>query len=359
MKHKEVISNWQHTLLVIGFLFGNSMIYSMGIRYAERDTFLAEIISGFLGAIILLAIALTVNLFPNKTPYQIMQKKLGAIGAKLLLIPFFLFSVYVSVTILDDMQVFMITLVMEETPPWVFIFTLALATAWVVRQGLEVLARCAELIIPILLALFVVFFLIFPEINFEEQLPLFTSNLVDICKATAVIASFPYLETILLLFVAPRVTKPHKLYKSHILAISIATFCLSWRSVLAITAYGLNEGTRYIFTMFQVSRLISFGDFFERVEILFLAFFFFMIFIKIALCFYVSANCLASILSLKNYKPLIMPIAIFTSALALNNYGNFQEKLIFQFISWPLIVFVMVCLFVFFCLLTCYTSIKS
>ncbi len=91
MKHKELISNWQHTLLVIGFLFGNSMIYSMGIRYAERDTFLAEIISGFLGAIILLAIALTVNLFPNKTPYQIMQKKLGAIGAKLLLIPFFLF----------------------------------------------------------------------------------------------------------------------------------------------------------------------------------------------------------------------------------------------------------------------------
>ena len=96
MKHKEVISNWQQTLIIIGFLFGNSLIYSMGIRYTERDTFLAEIISGFLSAMLLLAIAWIVNLFPDKNPYQIIQIKFGSIAAKLFLIPFFLFPVCLS-----------------------------------------------------------------------------------------------------------------------------------------------------------------------------------------------------------------------------------------------------------------------
>lgn len=360
MKHKEVISNWQQTLLIIGFLFGNSLIYSMGIRYTERDTFLAEIISGFLSAIILLAIAWIVNLFPDKDPYQIIQIKLGSIAAKLFLIPFFLFSLFVSVLILDDMQAFMVTLVMEDTPPWVFIITLSLATAWVVRHGLEVIARCAELTMPIVLGLFIILLiLLLPRIKLIDQLPLFTTDLTNLFKSTIVIGSFPFMEIILILFVATKVKETKKLYKNHIFAICIATFFLSLRSILAIDAFGVSEGTQYIFTMYQVTRVISFGQFFERVEILFLALFFFTIFIKLAIGFYVSANCLANILSIRNYTPLIMPLAIFTASLTLNNYGNYQEKLIFQFVSWPIIVFFIVSFFLVFCILAFYTLIKS
>ena len=194
MKHKEVISNWQQTLIIIGFLFGNSLIYSMGIRYTERDTFLAEIISGFLSAMLLLAIAWIVNLFPDKNPYQIIQIKFGSIAAKLFLIPFFLFSLFVSVLILDDMQAFMVTLVMEDTPPWVFIITLSLATAWVVRHGLEVLARCVELTMPIVLGLFIILLvLLFPQIKLINQLPLFTTDLTNLFKSTIAIGSFPFM----------------------------------------------------------------------------------------------------------------------------------------------------------------------
>jgi len=213
MRKKEIISHWQLLSIITGYLLGTAIIFCFSIVYAKRDAWIAELTALSVGLIIFFMISYIVNQFPEKDVDEILESMFSPLGAKLIMISFLVFSVLISVFILNEIQGFMVVMVMQETPPWVFTITGVLTFGIIIRHGIEVFARCSEICLPIILIFVgILVFLATLFIDWDNLLPLFTEDFTSLLKATIVSANLPYLEVALFFFIGAcgRVTISYK-----------------------------------------------------------------------------------------------------------------------------------------------------
>ena len=269
IRNNDIVSPYQIAMIIIMTVISVG-VFSIAADAADAagpDGWLAVAVTGvisLLGVLILVSLS---SKFPGKTFAEYSQEVLGTIPGKTLTA---MFSIYLMLTIAYQIRAFTEAVKMFllfRTPTEVIMLSLILVGTYVVRGGVECIARINELVFPIL---FIPFFaiLIFgiPTIDFSNLRPMLQTPPGKILSAIPTLAfSFGGIEIVS--FYAGFMKDPKKAYKPAIIAVAFVTLFLIMITAFCIAAFGAETTTRFLWPLIALIRRISLpGIFIERLD---------------------------------------------------------------------------------------------
>lgn len=335
---KGKISNFQLSVLVIGFVFGNSVIINPGAG-AGHDTWIAVALGLAEGLLIAWICTALIGRFKDKTIIEINSLVYGSIAGKCVSILFIWYIFHLGALVLSSYARFFKLEVYPTTPRTVLLLLLMLVCASTVNRGFEVLARCSLILVPFTLLLVPLdTCLLIPDIDLNNLLPIFDVPVGKLLLASYSAASFPFAETAAFLMVLAFVDKPEKRVSAVVWGLIVAGFSLILVTARNAAVLGkVAEITSY--QSYLTTQMIDIGDVLTRFEVVVAINLVTMGFVKITVLFYGTVLGLAQVFNLRSYRPLILPIGITMIILALTDAGNSLEMFAFLHRGYPFYAF--------------------
>ncbi len=314
-----------YAIIVFQHLEGTiSLIPSLTVALAGRDSQLS------LHLLLLTALPLTFLLvwlakrFPRQTIIQyssaLLGKPLGLIAGLAYIWIFLHIAALVARESADSLKLSVLPL----TPSIVLIGFLVWLAVLSARGGIEVIGRLAESSF-FLVMFFTVITLILPY-NFAH--PEFLRPVLDRGITPLLSAYFLRLgllgQLISVNMAIPYLTKPEKATRAVLYAMLTSGILISAFNLLIISVFGPMAGNLSL-PKFKLVRMISIGEFLERIEVIVLVIWIITALIKIAFFLWIVMLGLAQLFKLKGYRELAYPLGLIIIVLATLVYKNFAE----------------------------------
>lgn len=254
--------------------------------------------------------------FPGRDLIDIARQTTGFFhyAISLILILFFL-AVTALVTRIFA-EIFVVG-ILPRTPIGVITGCLLILLIWAAYMGLETISRLAVLYSPyLLLFMSLILLLVLPNIDSIYLFPILGRGLGrTILPAMA--KSSVFADIVLLAIYAPSLRERDRRRK-----LGIKVLAGSYLVMLAVTLiFGLvfpyPASAKLLLPVFQLARLISLAEFFQRTEAIFIFIWFFVAVISLATAFYTISYLLCRTFRLTTHRPLLFPLAVLVFALSL------------------------------------------
>lgn len=331
---KGRISNFQLSVLIIGFVFGSSLILSPG-GDVGHDAWIAVSLGLMEGLLIAWIFTALAKQFKGKTIIEINSFVYGKFLGKCISFLFIWYLFHLSALVLNDYIRFLKLELYPATPKTVELLLLMLVCASTVGRGIEALARCSLILVPIsILVIFSDTFLLIPHFDLNNLMPVLDVPAGKLLSAAHGAASFPFAETVSFLMVLAFINKPGKGSSAVTKGLLIAGSVLIIIVVRNAAVLG-KMASIYIYPSYLAVQVIEVGEVLTRLEVLVAINLITMGFIKISVLFYGTVLGLAQVFNLNSYRPIILPVGILMVILALTNVGNTVEMLDFADKGYP------------------------
>ena len=266
--------------------------------------------------------------FPGKTLVEINTLIYGPLLGNIISLAYLFYFFILATLTLRLFGDFFVGLIYTQTPVIVIIGLVVFLCASAVRNGIEVIARCSQVLLPItIVTLIITIIFALPQIEINRFLPLFNVSWAEFIKITHYTAVFPFGESItFLMFLA--FLGSDKIVKKGRLSMMLGLI-LGGISMVLVAARNtsLLGDTKIIsnYSSYQAVRLIDIADVLTRIEIIVSLNFLTMGFLVVSIFYYSSALGLAQILKLRSYLPLILPIGILLVCISITQFENMFE----------------------------------
>lgn len=313
---------------------------------ALQDAWASAVLSFFGAAVLVLAIVSLGLRFPNMTIIDYSQKLIGKWAGKI--ISLILLGAF-FVIMATDTRIYseaLITGFLSETPLPFIIYTMVITGSIAAYSGIEVIARAADLLFPIFLIMLILslVFAIPDFLTFKDNLePVLARGAGPVIRGsivpTVIIAQYLVLSMII-----PTSDQPEKTLKTALWALASASFILVLSTLFVTALLGPGHGANMLFPFFSMVTTLNVSEFLERVEALTMFAWGFGVFIGISIFMYCYSKGLAQVLNLKDYRPLIGPLAVIWGTFAIHSYKDmfqllsfFQPKIVAPYVMFWLI----------------------
>ncbi|NMB41431.1 MAG: endospore germination permease [Firmicutes bacterium] len=314
-----------YALLVLSHLeTTTSVLPSLTTAFAGRDSWLAIILAiiavlplGFLAAWL-------GTRFPRQTIVQYSSSLLGRPLGFLLSSLYIWFFMYITALVARESAVGFNLSVLPQTPPIVLIVILVLLAAITARSGIEVIGRLAESSFALVI-FFTLLTLVLP-LSFahpEYLQPALARGVPRVLKA-ALIPLGLLGEFIAANMAIPYLTKPEKTSRTFLYTALTSGMIILFFTLVATAVFGRTAANLTI-PPFKLARMISIGNFFERIEVIVLAVWTIVALIKASFYLWIGSLGIAQLFNLKSYRALAYPLGIITVVLSILAYENFAE----------------------------------
>lgn len=336
MLEKGKISSFQAVLLLISLILPTAIITvpSITVKYAKQDAWLSMIVAALAGLLIAWLVARLGLRFPGKTLFEYMEETFSKVPGKIIGFLYIWWFLHSNALIIREFGVFLVVATMPDTPIIAFHIVVVAVAAYAVYNGLEVLSRANQFLIPATLLLVLVFILSVPNMDFARMLPVFDSSLTDIVKGAAVPISWMG-EVVAFSMIIPFLNKPKDAPRIAILSVLIVSFILISCVLQALLIFGHHLTASWLFPVFNSVRLISIAQKVERLEIFVVLTWVLGGFFKIGIFYYAAVLGSAQWLGLKDYRPLVLPVGIILVALSILIHENSVQLFDFLTRVWP------------------------
>ncbi|MDF2923230.1 MAG: spore germination protein [Paenibacillaceae bacterium] len=333
----EVISKRQVRLFVIilvldGMLAGlpNRLIALAGVD-AWVSCLLA--MAGLL--LPLWAITQILARFPGKDLFGILVSRFPVMGRGLtLLIVLFIFTMLMRD--IRTLTEFVTITLIPNTPLAMISMLIVIAVVVTARGGLEVVARVTELWLPLAMVMLVVIpFLLFPEFEVKNLLPMFDGGLIPPLQGSWY--GLAYMGQMMILpFLLPSSAFS---FKEGLFGLAAAVGLTLWTLAYMLLSMGTSITGKFLFPLYETVRLIRVTDFLDRFDLPFLMIYLPLMLAKVALFAFAVAHGIRRII------PAVLPNAIMGSfgawcfVCSLWFFKNANE--LFHFMrSWSVLAFI-------------------
>ncbi len=272
--NNEKISNGQMFAIIINSTIGVGIL-SLPRLLAEgmgTDGWILVVISLVIVILLTLMITFTAKLFPGKTMVEFGRELVTTPISDIFSIIYFIYLVVFAAFVVRIFGEIVKMYLLSKTPIEFIIISMLFVVAYLSRGGIESIAKISVLLIPVILfpVLFMSFVLL-PDMDFTNILPMFkfsikdvTSNIID------VFFSFAGFEIIL--FYTAFVEKPNKAIKYNLVAVIIIAAIYLIVFLLALFTFGEIEITHQIWPSISLMETVDFpGAFIENVQGFFMA----------------------------------------------------------------------------------------
>ncbi|SDZ67658.1 spore germination protein KB [Evansella caseinilytica] len=332
---KGTISSSQLLFLAAAFVQGAALVVAFAYVVTKHDVWII-IISGlavtlpFLWGCVSLA-----KSFPGQNMVQIMESVYGTFLGKGLSILFISFPFQVISHNLRFIGDFFVIYMYPKTPLVVFLILFIAVCAWAVRSGIETIARIGLVTVAITIFIDVLtFFLLLGEMEATNFLPMFELSVGDFIQGTHIMFAIPYGELMIFLMIVPYVNKIKQAKSALLWGLTIGAATLLILVVRDIAALG-SLANVLVAPSFEAVRLIDIAHVITRMELLVAIVLLITVFIKISVLYYASALGIAQIFGLRTYRPLVIPIAIFSVSFSMVIYDAAAEQMYVGANIWP------------------------
>lgn len=329
------ISNIQLTVLIVSFLQAMTLTINFTYTLTKQGTWLA-VLAGFVLALpIALLYTAIARRFPGQNLIQINDTVFGPYAGKLISILYLWFFIQLIIHYMFFFNSFWTTYIMPETPRAAFLIMFAFVCAMAVWKGIEVIARCSYLFSAVV-AVTIVTVTILLISNFElgNLLPIVDYSLKEFVQSVHIILVISFSDLVVFLMILPYTAEKQKIRKPVLIGVSLSAVHLLIVAGVSVAVMGqriLNTNS----VSFAVSRLIDIADVLTRLDIMVAIMFLITVFMKISVFYYVTVLGLAQLLRLRSYHPLVVPIGVLCTAVAVRLYPSDLEQVYAASFIWP------------------------
>lgn len=324
-----IMSNQLFSILVINMI--GIGILSLPRALAEKagpDSLVVLLLGSVLFLIIALLIQKLIKKFPQKTIIEISNFLLfKPIG---ILIGFAYFIHLFLLTVLEVRAFGEITknFLLPRTPIEVIIISFLLAAVYLVRSGIESIARLSVIVLPLsIFPAILVLLVTITDLDFTYFLPILRTPLPDLLKAIPqVIFSFLGFEFIVFLAFFVKDTKNIK--KTSIKCIGFVSMVYFIFTTITIARFGIEENKNLLWPVVTLFKSVDIpGTLLENVEAVIMSTWLLSIFMTVAISYYGAVFLLSRILKSKehNYFALTLLPLIYALSLIPENVAQVYE----------------------------------
>jgi len=318
---KARISSIQLFLLLSGFLFGSTVILAPA-QGAKNDAWLAILLGGTGGALLMGIYAAIASLNPSKTLVDILKEKMGKVIGNMFAVLYIWYFIHLASLVFRNFGEFICTVTFPETPMVVVIGLFAVILVYAINSGIEVIGRLSELLVPVIpLVVLIISLSLITVHDFTAFLPILENGITPVLNAAFGFISFPFGETIAFLMLFPHLNKKEKLKKVVFVSAAVSTLLgiiLFFRDIFVL---GSDLMARSTFIPHLTSLLIPGLNVEPLVDINLLI----GGGVKISVCIYAAARALSQIAGIDDYRKLTGAISTFCVVLSIWVYENVLE----------------------------------
>lgn len=325
MINKDMVSEKQAFCLMLLYSMAGVIIFGWN-EQAGKDSWLINIFAFAAVLPFLLIYIRIIALYRGKEFFEIIEIVFGKWIGKIIVLLYFLFSITAGAFYLYIYSEYVGTETLTLTPVYMISFLIIILVIWVLKKETGTLGRCAVIAAPIVYILIsAILILAIPQLNFDYLFPILNIGKMQLAKGTFSLMSAPYGEMLLLMAVFSKLNNKTNPYKPFLLGAGIGAVFVSMiflRDLLLVGEGGLKILT---FTSHPAVGVIKIGDFFQRFEIILTVNTLFVNLTKVSICLLFAAKALQKLFNLKDYKPIVFPVAILSYALSGVIFKNLIE----------------------------------
>ncbi|WP_176461734.1 GerAB/ArcD/ProY family transporter [Anaeromicrobium sediminis] len=325
--NKEVISEKQGIYLITLFIVAETFILTRGME-AKKDFWIAIILGIIISIPFMLMFSRLHRLYPNKDLFDINEDVFGKILGKIIS---FLMFYYVATNMMSVMYVFndfIVSVSLLKTPKGVTYMSLTLLCIWVVKEGIEVMAKWTEIILPIILiTLFVGVVLLIPQMRLVNMQPFFTEKIGAIMEGSIFTFLFPLSETIAFTMIFTGLKKQGSFNRLYLIGLIFGGGLILILVLTEVLVLGVNDTLSFYFPGYNTFTRVNIGVLLQRLEIISGATFLLGGFIKISVLLMAVSRGVAKVFNFNDYRFIVTPTALIIS----NVSYFFYESTMFMF----------------------------
>lgn len=332
---KEIISDKQGICVITLFTIGSTLILGAAGE-AKSDAWIAIIAALMAGLIISQIYARLLFLFPRKDLFEILEIVFGKIFGRIIGCVFIWYAFHLGTLVLRNYGEFIDNIALPETPMILSMVVLAFLSAWVAKEGVEVLGRVSEIFLMVIFAIvFTTQLLILPQIEIRNLEPILGNGIAPVVQGAFSSFTFPFAEAVVFLMVLSCLKEKkscYKVFRWGLIVGGIMILIISIRNILVLSSDVI--GLFYFPSYVAVTR-VNIANFLQRLEITVSIVFTVCVFIKISVCLIASARGTARVFGLKNYRIIVMPITILMISISYILYEGAMDMLEWAFQVYP------------------------
>ncbi|MWC31032.1 GerAB/ArcD/ProY family transporter [Paenibacillus sp. MMS18-CY102] len=321
MNNQETVSVAQMGFLFFIYITGSAMIVIPGplVGMAMNAAWLSILISMALGLVLLMMMLYLINRYPGISFIDICRQTIGNwltyVAAGLMLTMAF----HMAAGIMIDVAGFMTSMMLPETPVYIFTGMMFILTALLLRSGIESMARMFVILTFVVIAFWlVVIVLLIPNYHLDFLEPIFPEGFKPMILGSYLTAGFPYGEIVLFMAILPyvRAGSATKLKPMLIGMMILNGVILAMSTVCTIMTLGpLSAEKRY--PLFVLAQIIEIGDIIERMEAIVGMSMIAGSLMKATITMYAILTILSDLFKLNNRRILVNPLCLITQLMAL------------------------------------------
>ncbi|MFC4560084.1 endospore germination permease [Virgibacillus kekensis] len=318
MIEKGRISAMQAAILLYPTIMATAVLLVPSItgKIARQDMWLSPIWGSVFGIIAVILAAKLNNRFPKQTIIQYSSELVGKVTGKLIGFLYLFFLIHSLGIILREYGEFIKGFFLLQTPIAVIIGSMVLVSALAVRGGIEVMARSAQVFVPIVFVLFIlIVILLMPEMDPGNLFPILENGPMRSLEGAIVPASW-FQQFFLLSFMLPFMNDREKGAKWGMVSVIAVMFTLVISNLVAMFLFG-NITSHFTYPVMEAARYISLAEFIQHMESVVMAIWVGGTFVKISVFYYVFVISLSHWLHLSDYRPTVLPSGVILTVLGI------------------------------------------
>lgn len=326
---KDYITFQQHIFLILLFVLGNSLVIGINSK-AAQDSWLSIILAALLSIPIILIYARILKLFPETDIFEIINQLFGKIIAKIVIVLMTWYSIHLCALVLCNFTEYMNIIDMPETPTIVIMTLLLTVPIYLAKSKFKTLGEwsiIASCVLLFLISVTIIFAV--KEMDLNNLLPIFANGPKDILIGAGQLITFPFAESVVILSLGCTIKKGESTYKIYTFGIIASAFVMLLVILRNILTLGAPMISSSYFPSFNMARTIHIGEFLSRIEGSISVNLVLAGITKISVCLICAAKGISSLFQIKNFKHMILPMALLAMALCAILYKNIIEMFAF------------------------------
>ncbi|MDI6710541.1 MAG: endospore germination permease [Thermoanaerobacterales bacterium] len=338
------ISAFQAMNYEISIVLATAILFVPAItaQYARQDAWLSLIVAGVFGILVTYMAVRLAQRFPRETVVQYAPRVLGPVVGKAVAFVYVFYYLFVAYFVQREFSELMNTAYLLKTPPIVIIALLTLLAVYVLYQGLEVLCRVNTVVLwSILASIVLIVALGAKEIRLDAFQPVLEHGAGPVVLGAVAPGSW-FGETAVVLMLMPFISSAEqpRMVRFNLLAVLVLFLVMEMIVVASIGRFGIEQAATKVFPTLSLARHITVPalPIVERQDPVFMIFWVAGMLFKLATFFYAGTLALAQWLNLKDYRPLVLPVAVIISVLAMQSWTGIVELKSFSAEVFPLAI---------------------
>lgn len=330
MENKENISMRQLILLFITAIISPTLRYipSYSARFAKQAAWLTPLFSGIILFITFYILSKLYKAYKNKSLPDIICDICGNILGKIMLIIIIIWSLILLALYIKYFADRLDSTMYPQSDMNVFIISMLFLVAYIMRNGIKILARMNEILLPLIVfMLFIFLIFLVPTVDVTRLLPITINDVVPIFQGSIGISAI-WLYIILMLMFSDKIKNIEKIKKLGIKTTIIITFSTIIYLITIISNLGYKTVLNESLPTYMLIKKISFFKFIDRLDPLLISIWIITDFVLICTFLYSILSAFKKVFKLsdeKNYTNIFLLLSYFLTMFICSTIFELQK----------------------------------